>query len=95
MVEYKLNAQMVQLHYLAEALKIIAPHDISLWKTRQYVRKVKRELQGNELVIICSLSNYKISTYMVWTKCSCTELTKNLISLIPEWARFHPQYTLP
>jgi hypothetical protein len=33
--------------------------------------------------------------YVVWTKYSCTELTKNLISVIPEWAHGHPQSTLP
>jgi hypothetical protein len=31
----------------------------------------------------------------VWTKCSCTELTKNPISIIPEWTCVHPQSTLP
>jgi hypothetical protein len=33
--------------------------------------------------------------YVVWTKCSCTELTKNLISIILEWAHGDPQNTLP
>jgi hypothetical protein len=39
-------------------------------------------------------TGYERCNIMVWTKCSCTELIKNLISIIPEWARGHPQSTL-
>jgi hypothetical protein len=39
--------------------------------------------------------SFQLSTYVVQTKRSCTELTKNQISIILEWAHGHPQSTLP